>query len=186
MSDTRLTYLLVPYLRKISPALLLVAGISAAYVYFMRWVDHDQPWVPYLVVVLAIVKTVYFSLFTFRQVNKFIGQCRSFSQLLSVFGVLVVLIIFSFAADYTCLNAADPQAFHGLDKSAGAGYLQNLFELFYFSVVTFASIGYGDIAPISTPAKIVSMTEIGQSFVMVIFGLSNINKIHIKSKKQNT
>tara|TARA_R110000850_G_scaffold172246_2_gene297486 strand:- start:134 stop:424 length:291 start_codon:yes stop_codon:yes gene_type:complete len=96
------------------------------------------------------------------------------------------MIIFSFAADYTCLNSADDTAFKGLSASANLGYIGHLFELTYFSVVTFASVGYGDIAPISIPARLISAIEIGQSFVMVIFGLSNINNIHINAKNQNT
>jgi uncharacterized membrane protein YhaH (DUF805 family) len=186
MGKKQHTSFLARFFRQISPAFLLVVFIAVAYVYFMRMFDHQKTWVPYLIVLLAVVKTAYFSFFTFRQVNRSIVQCHSFRELLSVFGILVVLIIFSFAADYTCLNEADPLAFRGLEKTAGLSYLQNLFELFYFSVVTFVSVGYGDIAPISIPAKIITITEIGQSFVMVIFGLSNINKIHTNSKNQNT
>jgi hypothetical protein len=182
MTISRHTHFLVSYFRQISPALLLVVGIAVAYVYFMQFVDHRLSWVPYLVLLLAFFKTLYFTFFTFRQVNKSIRLCHSFRQLLSVFGILIVLIIFSFAADYTCLNAANSNSFKGLETTAGFGYLDHLFELFYYSVVTFASVGYGDVAPLSTPAKLITIIEIGQSFVMVIFGLSNINNIHIKTK----
>lgn len=172
------------FFKQISPALLVVAMVSAAYVYIMRFIDHSLGWVPYVVMVLAFLKTLYFTFFTFRQVNKSIRLCHSFRQLLSVFGFLILLIIFSFAADYTCLYATDATAFKGLTASANLGYIGHLFELTYFSVVTFASVGYGDIAPISIPARFISIIEIGQSFVMVIFGLSNISNIHIDTKKQ--
>lgn len=175
-------HFLLSYLRQISPALLLVAGIAVVYVYLMQFIDHRINWVPYLVLLLAFFKTLYFTFFTFRQVNKSIHLCQSFRQLLSVFGILIVLIVFSFAADYTCLNAANNSSFRGLETASGSGYLVNLFEFTYYSVVTFVSVGYGDIVPRSTPAKLISMIEIGQSFVMIIFGLSNINNIHIKTK----
>ncbi|WP_421753622.1 ion channel [Croceimicrobium sp.] len=174
------------FLKQVSPALLIVVTVAVAYVYLMRFVDHGLHWVPYVVVLLAFFKTLYFTFFTFRQVNKSIRLCHSFRQLLSVFGILIVLIIFSFAADYTCLNSADDTAFKGLSASANLGYIGHLFDLTYFSVVTFASVGYGDIAPISIPARLISAIEIGQSFVMVIFGLSNINNIRINAKNQNT
>tara|TARA_R110001592_G_scaffold68626_2_gene210306 strand:- start:1451 stop:2011 length:561 start_codon:yes stop_codon:yes gene_type:complete len=173
------------FFKQISPALLVVAAVAVAYVYLMRFIDHSLGWVPYVVVVLAFFKTLYFTFFTFKQVNKSIRLCHSFRQLLSVFGTLILLIIFSFAADYTCLYAADATAFKGLTAFANLGYIGHLFELTYFSVVTFASVGYGDIAPISIPARLISTIEIGQSFVMVIFGLSNINNIHINTKTQN-
>ncbi len=53
-----------------------------------------------------------------------------------------------------------------------------------FAFLTFASVGYGDIAPLTTPVRLLVILEIGQSFVMVIFGLSNINNIHISNKNQ--
>lgn len=172
------------FFRQISPALLVVISVAIGYVYLMRFIDHSLSWVPYVVLLLAFFKSLYFTFFTFRQVNKSIRLCHSFRQLLSVFGVLIVLIIFSFAADYTCLHTADPTAFKGLTGSANLGYVGHLFDLTYFSVVTFASVGYGDIVPLSIPARLISTIEIGQSFVMVIFGLSNINNLRINTKNQ--
>ncbi len=61
-------------------------------------------------------------------------------------------------------------------------YAEKLFEYFYLSVVTFASIGYGDLVPVTVPARLLVILEIGQSFVMVVFGLSNINNINTTIK----
>ena len=178
------TRLLWSFFRQISPALVLVAAVAVAYVYMMQFIDHRLVWVPYLVLLFAFFKTLYFTFFTFRQVNKSIRLCHSFRQLISIFGILILLIIFSFAADYICRNAANPASFKGLTTSTNPGYPGTFFELFYFSVVTFASVGYGDIAPLTTPVRLMVILEIGQSFVMVIFGLSNINNIHISNRNQ--
>ncbi|MEQ9261873.1 MAG: ion channel [Owenweeksia sp.] len=171
-------------LLRMRPALLLVGIVAIAYVYLMQFVDHALSWVPYLVIFLAFIKTGYFTFFTFRQVNKSIKQCHSFGQLLWIFGLLVMLIIFSYAADFTCLVAADTSSFLGFKAFDGFSYFEYLFETFYFSVVTFAAIGYGDIVPVTTPAKILVMMEIGQSFILIVFGLSNINNIHTTIKNQ--
>lgn len=166
------------------PALLLVAIVALVYVYLMQFVDHELSWVTYIVIFLTFIKSGYFTFFTFRQVNKSIKQCHSFGQLLWIFGLLVMLIIFSYAADFTCLVAANPSSFKGFKPFESFNYFEYLFETFYFSVVTFAAIGYGDIVPITTPAKILVMMEIGQSFVLIVFGLSNINNIHTTIKNQ--
>ena len=166
------------------PTLLLVLIVVLVYVYIMQFVDHQQSWIPYLVILLALIKTVYFTFFTFRQVNKSIKQCHSFGQLLWVFGLLVLLIIFSYAGDFSCLAASNTSSFLGIKPLASFNYLESLFEAFYFSVVTFAAIGYGDIVPVTTPAKILVMMEIGQSFILIVFGLSNINNIHTSIKKE--
>jgi hypothetical protein len=169
---------------RISPSLILVALVAVIYIYLMQFVEHDLAWVPYLVVLFALIKSIYFTFFTFMQVNKSIKQCHSFAQLLWIFGMLVILIIFSYAADFNCIAAANTTSFQGLKTSGSLGYLSVLFEFFYFSVVTFAAIGYGDIVPLTTPAKLLVIMEIGQSFVLVVFGLSNINNIHTSIKHQ--
>lgn len=171
-------------IKRLSPAVILVALVAIVYVYLMQFIDHKISWVPYLVVLFALIKTIYFTFFTFKQVNKSIRQCHSFGQLLWIFGLLVLLIIFSYAADYSCIAAANTGSFQGFNTSDNMGYLSFLFEFFYFSVVTFAAIGYGDIVPLTYPARILVIMEIAQSFVLIVFGLSNINNIHTKIKTQ--
>jgi hypothetical protein len=164
--------------RRISPTLFLVALSIVFYVYVMGFIDHKAHWVPTIVVILAVLKSVYFTVFTFRQMNRSIKECHSFGQLLGIFGFLVFVIVFSFGADYTCLSVGNPSTFNGLEGVFNLTYIEQLFQYFYFSTVTFASIGYGDIVPVSVSAKIVVIVEIAQSFVTVVFGLSNINNIH--------
>lgn len=168
--------------QQISHTVVLLVLIALVYIYLMQFLDHNLRWIPYLVLSFALIKSIYFTFFTFRQVNKSIKLCHSFGQLLWVFGLLVFLIIFSFAADFTCLEAAHPGSFKGTEMTAT--YAEKLFEYFYFSVVTFASIGYGDIVPASVPARLLVILEIGQSFVMIVFGLSNINNIHTTIKNK--
>ena len=173
-------------LKRLRPAIILVVIVAIVYVYLMQFVDHGLSWVTYLVIFLALIKTSYFTFFTFKQVNKSIKTCHSFGQLLWIFGLLVILIVFSYAADFTCLIASDRYSFqiNGLNAINNFSYFDFLFETFYFSVVTFAAIGYGDIVPVTTPAKILVMMEIGQSFVLIVFGLSNISNIHTTIKNQ--
>ena len=166
-------------IKEMSPSYLIALAIPIVYIYLMQFADHTAVWTSYLVVVIALIKTFYFTFFTFKQVNKSIKKCHSFTQLLWTFGLLVSLIILSYSADFTCLYAADSNSFQGIKIYSTTTYFNQLFDFFYFSVVTFASIGYGDIVPVSLSAKLIVMLEIGQSFVLVVFGLSNINNIRM-------
>lgn len=170
------------FLKQMGSPLLLVVLVIVIYASLMRFLNHEQGWVPYFIILLAFIKTSYFTFFTFRQVNKSIKECHSFSQLLWVFGLLVFLIIFSYAADFSCLAAANSSSFLGFSALDSINSLEYLFESFYFSVVTFAAIGYGDIVPNTAPAKILVIMEISQSFILIVFGLSNINNIHTTNK----
>jgi len=173
------------FFKQISPTLLLLIAVAIIYAYLMSFIDHSYSWIPYLVVLLALFKAIYFTFYTFKKVNKSIRFCHSFWQLLLVFGVIIVLMIFSFTADYTCLYEVNNASFRGLEVSTDLNYFNNLFKMFYFSVVTFASVGYGDITPQTISAQFITIIiEISQSFVLVIFGLSNINNININNKNR--
>ncbi|MGY3053125.1 ABC-type multidrug transport system fused ATPase/permease subunit [Pedobacter sp. UYEF25] len=168
--------------KQISHTVVLLILVALLYVYLMQFIDHNASWIPYLVILLALLKSAYFTFFTFKQVNQSIKQCHSFGQLLWVFGLLWLLIVFSFAADFTCLAGANPNSFRG-NGLAGQGYAEKLFDYFYFSVVTFGSVGYGDVVPLTIAAKFLVILEIGQSFVTIVFGLSNVNNIRTAVNK---
>lgn len=177
------SHFLLELAKRVSSAYLLVGVIVVVYLYMMQFVDHALSWVPYLVVFFAATKTLYFTFFTFKKLNKSVEECHSFTQLLWIFGTLVFLIIFSFAADYACLSFANASSFKEYSLATNSSQFEKLFEYFYFSIVTFASVGYGDIVPITVFSKVLVIIEIGQSFVLIVFGLSNINNIHTLIKQ---
>ena len=92
---------------------------------------------------------------------------------LAIFRIFTINL--SFSIDYLSFYIIDKKSFHGLTE--GNNYFINLFELFYFSVVTFATIGYGDIYASSLPTRILVTVEIFTSFGLVIFVFSNYDKI---------
>lgn len=175
---------LTDLLKQISPSYLLALLVMSLYVFIMQYVDHQVSYAVTFVVAFAILKTFYFTFFTFRQVNVSVKRCHYFTQYLWTFGLLVFLIIFSYATDYTCLHFADSHGFYGIAYNQEQNYLALLFEFFYFSVVTFASIGYGDIVPLSMAAKTIVILEIAQSFVLVVMGLSNLASNRIIGNKK--
>ncbi|WP_420575439.1 potassium channel family protein [Ekhidna sp.] len=163
-------------LNGMSPTIILVGAVTLLYVYLMQFIDHKLLWVQYVVLLFAMVKALFFTFFTIKQIKRSIFQCYSLYRLIWIFGLLVSLIIFSFASDFVCLSGFDKNAFAGIEQS---GFLNDFFEYFYFSTVTFASIGYGDIVPVSGLARVLVIMEIGQSFILIVFGLSNINNMQI-------
>jgi hypothetical protein len=47
------------------------------------------------------------------------------------------------------------------------------------SSITFSSVGFGDITPVSALAKLAVMMEIGLRFFVLVFGIANINQIRV-------
>ena len=164
--------------RKTMLPILVIFGVGTLYIILMSTIDHQLYPFPYLVLIFALVKTVIISRTTLKQLSKLVKACYSIEHVLWVFGLLIAISILSFATDYTCLYQFENTAFEGLLGSSKP-YVYNLYHFFYFSLITFSTVGYGDIAPVSEVAKFLVMLEIFLSFFIVVYALANIKKIHI-------
>ncbi|WP_339887182.1 ion channel [uncultured Flavobacterium sp.] len=158
--------------------IIIILGIALIYIMLMTRIDHSALPFHVVVAVAALIKTVVITLTTLKKLSKLIKICHSLERLLWVFGLIIVIIVFSFATDYTCLYQFDHAAFEGIPDFSNT-YLYNLYHFFYFSVITFSTVGFGDITPVSDVAKFVIMLEIFLSFFIIVFALTNIKKIHL-------
>ena len=164
--------------RKTMLPVLVVFGVGLLYIILMSIIDHRSYIVPYVILILALVKTTIVSRATLKQLSKLVEACYSIEHVLWVFGLLITISVLSFAIDYTCLYQFEKIAFEGL-LNCSASYANNLYQFFYFSLITFSTVGYGDITPSSDIAKFLVMLEIFLSFFIVVYALANIKKIHI-------
>lgn len=60
-----------------------------------------------------------------------------------------------------------------------AATINIFFEYLYMSTITFSSVGYGDIVPMTVLAKLIVMLEVALRFFVLVFGIANINQIRI-------
>jgi hypothetical protein len=51
----------------------------------------------------------------------------------------------------------------GMQFESGAGWIPHL----YFSVVTLTTLGYGDIVPVSSTARVVAMIEVTMGYLLL-------------------
>ena len=80
-----------------------------------------------------------------------LGQVKSFRFLLLNWVLSVVCIIMGYSSLYTEIFTRSADSFVGV-----LGGISSI----YFSVVTFATVGYGDIHPVSALARMLVVTEI--------------------------
>ena len=102
---------------------------------------------------LLVVLAVYFA--QFRRIERAERpMIAAIEALVLVFGMFLAL----FAFVYVSLSAADPQAFsEQLDKVAGV----------YFSVTVMATVGFGDIAPLSPTARTLATVNMLVNLVLL-------------------
>ncbi|MGW0458818.1 potassium channel family protein [Streptomyces tendae] len=131
------------------------AGIAAAVVvaYFLLPLDHLGPQRPVLSWALFALLLTVVAVLLLRQVL----LDRPDSRPGVVISLLIVLSVHVFSATYYAL-AKEPGQFSGLHTRLDA---------LYFTVVTLATVGYGDITPRGQAARLVAVLQITYSFVFL-------------------
>ncbi len=129
--------------KKVSLTAIVVIALSLSYILWAG-AEFDSPFLPILIVGLALVKTVFIVRLTFNQLTKIIGESHQLTHVLTVFTVLIILIVLSFSADYHALYILSSENFKSEALISGSVLVQ-FFDFMYFSLITFSSVGYGDI-----------------------------------------
>jgi hypothetical protein len=122
-----------------------------------KWMNH---WRPDLVPVwMSLVPALLFVLLLFGQILRYILRAtRVNSEVLcaAVAGYLLLGFLWALAYILTARLSADAFTF-----SAGpaAGDVMKGFTALYFSFITLCTVGYGDIMPVTGPARMLAMME---------------------------
>lgn len=153
---------------------LLIASVVELY----AMPSLDASYVTIIILVLTLIKIGFIIALSFNQLMKIIAQSHLLSHVLVLFGYLIVLVIFSFAIDFTALQFLDATHFK-VNNSIGNNGLSVFFDLSYFSLITFSSVGFGDIVPTTVPSKILVTLEVLLRFFVLVFGIANVNRIRV-------
>lgn len=159
-------------LLKFTKEFIILILFSIIFFVAIRYIGHTgygYIWASILVV-FSISKIYILISNTFKKLDLLIVDNHSFKHLLFLLSIVISVVILSFTIDYLCISELYTNAFNGIDYSQS---LTNRFiNLFYFTIVTFTSVGYGDITPVSAIAKILTVLEMMTAFVIIIFIIS--------------
>lgn len=87
----------------------------------------------------------------------------------------IVLFLFNLSLMSGCFYLHNPASFKGVEYG--------LFDMLYYTVITFATVGYGDITPTGLGAKAVSVLTVFTSILCITVLLSEIIGVKKKNKK---
>lgn len=141
----------------------------------------SRPFIDLLIFVFCLAQLFYFVVFSLRKLFYKTGLHLSYSNILLRICSTIIFILLTFTVNYWCLFDNDPSSIAGINQSS---LFRELFDMLYFSCVTFATVGYGDILPKSMAAKSCVILEMATAFFMVVFVLSNVSNI-MQAAKEN-
>ncbi len=163
-------------LLKFTREFIILIFFSVLFFILMNLVGHQGDshiWAGILVI-FSISKVYFLISKTLKKLKELIKNNHSFNHLLLLLSIIISIIIISFSIDYLCISEIYSNAFAGLNYNQPMVY--HFFDLLYFSIVTFTTVGYGDIVPIAKTAKVLTILEMIAAFVTIVFIISNYIK----------
>ncbi|MFB6551854.1 potassium channel family protein [Streptomyces sp. NPDC056405] len=130
--------------------------VGTVVAYFLLPLDHLGPRRPLLSWLLFALVLTFVAVMLLRQIRHVLLD-RPETRPGVVIPLLIILSVHVFSAAYYAL-AKQPGEFTGLRTRVDA---------LYFTVVTLATVGYGDITPRGQAARVVTVLQIAYSFVFL-------------------
>jgi len=146
-------------------------GIMLYLLYLSRTEEIGTGTYIFMMVTFSIFYLSYYLMFVLEKVMEFSkGEKDYFHMVLEVVSIIVCIIVF-FGMAYQYIYSFDKNSFSGF---IGDSFLTKLISFQYFSFISFTTIGYGDILPVSNLARIFAIIEGIFYFILIIFIVSSI------------
>ncbi len=153
--------------------LIILLVIFSTVMNFWGHREYPHLWAVALVF-FSITKVYLLVSHTFKKLDILIKNDHSFKHMLLLLGAIITVIVVSFAIDYVCVSEIYTQAFSGVQYEQPMAL--RFANFLYFSIVTFTTVGYGDIAPLNPVAKLITVLEMMTAFVVIVFIISKYLK----------
>ena len=160
----------------------LIGATLAVPVFSLVWINH---WVQFSS--LTVTKSLFsilFLIYLIVIILNFIFNSRKVTRNVICAAIVVYLFLgLTWSFFYLILETLQPGSFSMAQSQSG----ESLMNFPYYSFVTLSTLGYGDIAPLSTRAKVLSMLEavIGQIYLVVLVArLVGLQIAHSSSKTE--
>ena len=98
-----------------------------------------------------------------------------FSRIMIAALLILLIIVLNLYLAVCAINGIEPNAYTNANGD---------FSLFYYTIITFTTVGYGDIVPLSVGARIVSIVVSLTSVICITIFLSSILSYRDKFKEE--
>lgn len=109
-----------------------------------------------------------------EHININLEKYRNFKSTTTLAILILIMMILNLFLAVCFINSADINSYTGNP---------NNFDLFYYTIITFTTIGYGDIVPVTVLAKIMSIIISTTSVVCITIFLSSVLSFNSEKNK---
>jgi hypothetical protein len=131
---------------------------------------------------ISFLKTIYFIIFNYKNILSVSKNDTPYYTFLVFICINVMLIIFSFAVDYTCLYWIDPTSFSNIREPISLSRM--FFEFIYISILSYTNFGFAESLSLSGFAKLIIIFQDVIAYAMTIFILADFVSLK-ESLKEN-
>lgn len=123
------------------------------------------------------ISAVYELLSMLQQENGILHILRTPWHKVNIRGIVEsgLILVLAFGASYYAMSAANPASF---------SRQLSILDSIYFSVITIATVGYGDIAPVAGHAKVLTIFEVLLGLLYILFIVSIFLSVFLKHQDQ--
>ena len=156
------------------PVASFLIGVSFCNVYFLELSDKASM---IMYATSAIITSVLFCSIYIKDAIEHIIKLSEKKSNIFFLLLEVYQVIHFFALMYAVVLIFNHSGFSGVDTtSAFSIYL----DMFYFSTITFTTLGYGDIVPTNPIAKMIVIVEVFLFVIVISLAVVNISKKEIR------
>lgn len=106
-----------------------------------------------------------------RLFEEFFVRVRGLAVAAFAFVTFYSVLVILFASIYRILDLVSSAPNFAF---AGEAHHISFPEALYFSIVTMATVGYGDVTPLSEPARVIAAIQVVSGVLLLLFGFSEI------------
>ncbi|WP_191089409.1 MULTISPECIES: ion channel [Paenibacillus] len=124
-----------------------------------------------LILLFCLFSVVFYLIFIFHEIKESNDREVRLKDTLRRISLAAIICVLFFTVVYTSIyKLFGASSFHG--DGIGSDLLTELVAFLYFSVATFTTVGYGDIAAVDSTSRLVVVMQIAFSFITVAYALS--------------
>tara|TARA_R110001583_G_scaffold10417_8_gene47910 strand:- start:8928 stop:9476 length:549 start_codon:yes stop_codon:yes gene_type:complete len=155
---------------------LVLMLISVLIFVIMNHIDHkeNQTLLVTFLIFFSVLKVYILISKTLKKMEALTRINHKMNHILLFSIIIIFFINISFTLDYLCVSEIYTDSFFGLNLNQP--FLFKFFDLLYFSIVTFTTVGYGDIFPFGKAVKFLTILEMTTAFITIVFIISRYTK----------